>query len=981
MATYDLENPNTGLSLSVEMDAAPTQQQAREIFARFQQSGLNKVERGFKKQINPDTGKKFKAKDYYAQNIPDALGIPRDGFDPENGASFGLRTKLDFFRQKQDQAAILKNEFGEENVKGLNVGGDIKFLFKKDAKDKWKFVDPVQAEFADFTADIAGDILPTTGAIVAGIASIPSGPAGSAIAAGATEFGVGLVQDMVAKGLTDGVDFEGFEEIKDRAGQAALTTAVDYGTMKVGRLLPKGLFRKQGSDLATRELAEIDEIIKGGVPRYMMKGEAAIGKLQDIANRYPDGAIAKTLEDARQQIGKLVEDGVLPRRLEDNATRDILARGLDTLVKQTDDEIKAITRTLENLKVEKETLKLSKGSAKAAEQIEILKARKIFQENLENRVKNLRTKSLVSPEQYGLNLQQRLGTRFVEREAQGNKLFEEAYQNLANTNTNAGRLGNIFARTKNDVLLDLEDEVIQKLAPGATAGVDVTLRKLDDIADQSVSFKQLNEIIQLVEERTKRGSTTPGVTAGSFRQLAESLRNERARLLRSTDAKGRRSFTNANRFFRDEILPNREGAVFNAIKAEAGDSFDQAIKLFQSGREFKLPRMSSGGTQIIENALSSPKAVQNFLRAEGNTSEARRLLRETWLASKGLEAGKPFSKKSLNFSSKDFDIAAQLWDKKLAGGFSRKVDDLRRIAKFAATEDEEVAGMAAESFNKLMLESDEALNKQMSKIAEQEVAANKRLKELTSQRFIKMMNEGTLPLPSNQNGMELFAQGFLKATPADIDKLVARIGRDSPESLPSLRMSVYNDILQRAGRGTDDAQMGRLGYQLWNPEKLDGILRKEGPKLKKIIGTENFNQLQKLNKGLKRFAVKRPTGEEEALKASAAASFGGVSIFLSNITQNVKDKLISAAFTAEMALPFPVQKMLTADSYDRMMEMMTRGLFMTSRGTQALLQQAEADPEFRKFLTETYAQLIETSSESKEKPRLSVNRDGAEPVR
>ena len=45
MATYDLENPNTGLSLSVEMDAAPTQQQAREIFARFQQSGLNKVER------------------------------------------------------------------------------------------------------------------------------------------------------------------------------------------------------------------------------------------------------------------------------------------------------------------------------------------------------------------------------------------------------------------------------------------------------------------------------------------------------------------------------------------------------------------------------------------------------------------------------------------------------------------------------------------------------------------------------------------------------------------------------------------------------------------------------------------------------------------------------------------------------------------------------------------------------------------------
>lgn len=967
MATYDLEDTRTGLQISVDLDSDPTEEDVANIFSQLRQDGLDKVRQGpdFERDeagniLRTPRGRRIKKKSraYYAEHIPDALGIPRDSFNPDKGAPLRVRKNIDFFRQKTDQAAILKSEYGDENVTALNVNGNPTFLFKD--KGEWRFVDPVGFDIGDVTADLAGDVAPTTAAIVAGVLALPSGPAGSALAAGAAEFSVGVAQDLAARSAFEDIDFDKYSVV-DRAGQAALTSAVDYGTMKVGRLIPKGVFRKQGSDLATQELREIEGVLKGGVPQAMFKGEATIGKLKDIADKYPEGAIAKTFEDARQQIGKLVDDGVNPVGLSDEAARDILAKGLDNFVRQTGDEISAVNRTLDNLAAQKETLKLSKGSAKALEQKARAEAAEVFNKALEARVKNLRTQAYVSPEKTGKTLQGRLANQFVEREAQGNRLFEEAYGNLANSTTNAGRLGRIFERTKNDVILDIEDDVISKLAPSAAAGVDVTLKKLDEIADQSVTFKQLNEIIQLVEERTKRASATPGAQAGAYRRLGDQLRSERARLLRAADPKARASFANANRFFRDDILPNREGAVYNAIKAEAGDSYSKAIELAEKRMNFTLPRMVSGGTKVINDALSNPKAARDFLRAEGNTSEARKLLREQWLASKGLEAGKPIDPKSLKFSKLDLDIADVLWDKKLAGGFGRKRRDLEDIANFAASRGAAIDGIAADTLEKLVLTSDDAIAREMKKVAKDEIAAKDRLNKLTSQRFIKMMNKGELPLPSNQNGMEMFASGFLKSSPADIDTLMTKMAIEAPEMLPALKLSIYNDILFRAGRGTDDAQMGRLGYQLWNPEKLDDILRKEGPKIKKIVGKESFDQLDRMNKGLKRFAVARPSGEEEALKASAAASFGGISLFLSNISGNVKDRIISAAFASEAAIPFPIQKMLTADSYDKMMEVITRYLFAGSRGVQALLQQAEADPEFRKWLTETYTQLIETS--------------------
>jgi hypothetical protein len=272
-----------------------------------------------------------------------------------------------------------------------------------------------------------------------------------------------------------------------------------------------------------------------------------------------------------------------------------------------------------------------------------------------------------------------------------------------------------------------------------------------------------------------------------------------------------------------------------------------------------------------------------------------------------------------------------------------------------------------------MMQSDKSITAEMAGIAKKEIAARAELRKLQSQRLIKLYNSGELPLPSNPVGMESFAPGLLASELADIKLLMSKIAKDDPETLDSLRNAVYNDILSKAGRGTDAAQMGRLGYQLWDPKKMESILTKDATKLKLILGDKGFEQLTKWNNGLKRFSTKRPGQEAEQFAQGATASLGGIQLFFSNIGDKVKNRLLATALTGEIALPFPIKKMLTAESYDRAIEGMTKFTFLTTKGLTGLLKQAEADPEFRRWLTETYTDLTESAEQERLRKAQSID--------
>ncbi len=966
MALFELEDFDTGKKLQVELDAAPSEDEVASIFDDFREENLRMVREGPGYETD-ETGQfrrtargrriKQKSKEYYGQYVPDALGIPKKDFDIGRGAPIGIRTKLDFFRDKTSQGAVLANEYGAENVTAINVGGDPKFLFKD--KGKWSFVDPVGFDIGDVTADLAGDVIPTTAAIIGGVAAIPSGPAGSAATAATAQFSAGVIQDSIARGLTRGVDFDPVDIVVDRAKEAVLTGALDYATMKTGRAITKGLLRREGTDLATQELKEISQVLNKELPQYVYQGETKLNNFVELGEKFPDGAIAKFTEDVRDNVGRMVDDGINPRGLSPEENTRILARGVGNAVDQAQSEINVIEQGLKDLAERKSKIGMSRGAAKASEKLEREKAKKVFNENLENKAKDLRARTDVSPEQAGKTLQQLVARQAVRREARSSQLFDEAYAGLEGVGTTPGKLSEIFSKFKGDAILDAEGEVISSIAPQAVTKAGTVVKKFDELDEMafggpSISFKQLNEMIQLI-------SAKPG---NEFKQLANALRSERSRLLDqpSVSSSAKQRFNDANIFFRDEILPNRIGSIGKATKAGEGANYADAIQAAKRGEDFTVPRLASEGTTVLDDALKTPGSVEAFLKASGNTPAARNILRERFLASKGLVAGEPIPKKALKLTPKEKDIFKKLYDEDVALQKIKIFDDL---ARFSEQKDDFVEGLTADTFNKLMMQSDKSITSEMAGIAKKEIAARAELRKLQSQRLIKLYNSGELPLPSNPVGMESFAPGLIASKPADIKLLMSKIAKDDPETLDALRNAVYNDILSKAGRGTDAAQMGRLGYQLWEPKKMESILAKDATKLKLILGDKGFEQLTKWNNGLKRFSVKRPGQETEQFAQGATASLGGIQLFFSNIGDKVKNRLLSNALTAEIALPFPVQKMLTAESYDRAIEGITKFSFLTSKGLTGLLKQAEADPEFRRWLTETYTDLTESSEQGR----------------
>ena len=111
--------------------------------------GMPVVQSKGKKLIRED------AKTFYARKIPEALGVSEDKFNPDKGVPFGLRARMDALPTQSDRMAVLRSKYGEENVKSFNLNGADSIVFKHE--DEWRMADPIGFEFADFTADIAGD--------------------------------------------------------------------------------------------------------------------------------------------------------------------------------------------------------------------------------------------------------------------------------------------------------------------------------------------------------------------------------------------------------------------------------------------------------------------------------------------------------------------------------------------------------------------------------------------------------------------------------------------------------------------------------------------------------------------------------------------------------------------------------------------------------------------------------------------------------
>jgi hypothetical protein len=412
MPEYTIET-DTGLSLTLEADGEITEEDVRALLKNRQKEAVLKLQEG-PGFTDAKSGRrrriKQKAEKFYPEYISQALNIPKEKFNYSKGLPMGIRSKMDFLQNLSSQAALLRNEYGEDNVASLNLNGKPSLLYRDLKADEWRLADSLEFELADFTADIAGDIAPT----------------------------------------------------------------------KTGSLL-KGLIGKEGTDLATKEVLEVGDVLNRKIPTYMQQGEEGIRRAQDIAEKFPNSAPARFFADIRDAAGQRIVNEFGIEELSEEASEKILRDGLETMTAQASDDIAKINARLDDFAASKEKLSgIKEGQITAQAKKE---AKDAFNAELQRKAKNVTTKGSVSPEKSGLSFQRRMAEQYVETEAQSKRLWSDAYFKLQNVRASASELQSVFGKTKNQAILDNEDEVIAVLAPGGRTASGRAVNSLEEIAE------------------------------------------------------------------------------------------------------------------------------------------------------------------------------------------------------------------------------------------------------------------------------------------------------------------------------------------------------------------------------------------------------------------------------------------------------------------------------------------------------------------
>lgn len=974
MAQYKLTN-SEGLSITVSSDTPPTEEDAIAVFNNVQSQGLLALSLGDRQIKELKARRKGseprKVKESYGsfvdREMPRALGIPSEKWDSKNGASLSTRTALGFIANEADKFQYLTGAYGSDNVRSINIAGRNNFIFRDTKDNKWRFVDgESRLELADFTADLASEILPTAASIVGGltglVAGSPTGPGAvvTSAAASAAAYGtVGTIQDVAARKVL-GFDAEVKETALRRGKEAAIGGVIDIATMKLGRPILSLVGRKV-KGISSPAMDEIDAIYRQGIdmPSVFRESEARLFRAQEIANRYPNSATARFFEDVRTKAGLVMEERVGYSLQSAQQSENTLRLAFDTLSKQFNDDISKISNSLENLSASIVAAREATGVGSLKEFKGI--ATDEYNKKLVDQIQGLSLDVSISPERLGRKSQEILTSVFAANKQQKDLLYRQANELLQDSSVSASAVAEIFNQFPETAILDANNLVAGILNPNMLKTAEKATETLFDIGDELVSFAQLNQSIQVLEQATARnGSLAVSPNAGVARQITEKLRGLRGEILNSAPKPAQEAFERAQNFYMNTYLPADQ--VFGKlVKPRIGQSVDQVIRGDIGTKDLDFVFNAS---KVMKNITENSSRIKDVLRYSNNNPELRNSMRTSWMQSKGLIAGQPIPPISLK--PQDYDIIETLWNKD-------KVKVFQDLQKTVNGKDDFIATFSGQ-LQDIAKANSKAADEKLIKLLDQEAAQKKRLDSLVSTKFVKMMNDGRIPLPDNGVTMGTLSEGLMKASPADLNNFLDTINKTGSLSLRGhLENAVIYDLIRVSGAKTDEAQMGRMGYQLWNPELMEKKLRNTDYRtnLNQIFGKDRVDSMEVWNNAIKRFSVDRPVKEYE-IKTGSTANEKGIQFFFSNVTNAVKNRVTSAMLTFAIrsdafiakATPALRKQVITEEVYDDMLLSLQKGLFSSSKGLQILQSHSEQDPVFRDWVTSQYADVFSSESQT-----------------
>jgi len=497
-------------------------------------------------------------------------------------------------------------------------------------------VDEQGASLADFTADIAGDVLPTAGAIAGGVAGLAGGIPGSIAGAAAGGALVRGAQDVATRALSD-EDIR-LGDIAKRAGkEAAVGAVVDVATLGTGRLASKVFKSKLTGDASAQAFAKVaDDVPEGAFTPRMMQGEEALTREVGI-----EGQVGGRVGDARQAIHSAAEREVGQvsteafQRFTQKATRE-----RDELMKSVPEGDKKLAAQIEKQYQDK-IKRFGAGEGRVVSDI----GDEVLRDSVEPALKASRAKK--------------------------NELY-------ATFDNESAKAGGIFTAKE---VGDKFDRVIAKNGMKNTKGIESVKREMQEAIDEGKSYtlKEIDDLISNVTDAMPDGvlkSKTAQQVSAELADSLDSLVKRRAKQYPSLN----KAWKDANAYYKDTYTKFGRGGIGGATKDASGETV-------LSGQGF------------IQSILSDPRQVKNIvsIAKEGGISPSvlKGRLKEAFLTSKGVHKGNP-----LKLSQADRGVVQELWGKRglrrlesIERGMKAKPDELE--AYLGALSDKQAAAAKA----------------------------------------------------------------------------------------------------------------------------------------------------------------------------------------------------------------------------------------------------------------------------------------------
>lgn len=922
----------------------------------FQKQSQQELEKGFP-ALSGDERKK-----QIAKHTARAIGIRDSEFDANSGMGKWGRLKLSLLTDEKSKIDYLEKTYGRENLNVVDVGGKQKILFRdeNETKGKWSAVDEEGVSLADFTSDIAGEVIPTVtsvaGAIGGGLlgsAVAPGvGTVGGAVVGGALGEVAGAAQDVIARKLL-GVDVNARQIAESRRDRALVGGVLDVATAGATKMFKPVITKFVGDKILSTSVKETLESLERQTAKTGLKEDLApLLAASDASQAARTRRLSKTPEGREASlIGKFHD---LTREITETA-RGRLKSDVpieEVIVKKANEMrelAKSNAREVANLKREaaaagreatKEKSAMSyavrrkmeaKAAAEAAEQ----------EKAIDYTIDKLIQKQLKGADKLRQAAGEKIRTSVLGGADADEKIVDDFY-NKADQMMNAPMslykirdkhslkpVEKAFSKVmKKFSIARVGDENSYKLLEarfGKTIADDLLTLEADIAADTVVGIKKLNAMVRRIESRVNwKKEAAFSEDERIIKDLAVSMRKVRDDAFEKIGSAPAQAFKDANKEYRKRILPRTENITKSARQKIAGGS-DDAV----------------ANERLVDEALSDSQSIRQTIRSADNPKEMRELLQQQYSASI-IDVG---TRRAI---AMDKDKIFALWpiksERDVVVKRLNRINELIENRKITP-ETVHASQVAAELGDPLT----PSAARQMQ-LLERAAKIEAEGKEAAFQA-LKKMAKGEAAIPEN---IQAFRREFVDLDAGDQKKLLDKLSKSEKKSLQSASLE---ELIERHQRGAQKSSRFDGSSPIFNPDTMYDDLKKHSSKWRTAMGDETYEDMLDAATILRKekipASVDPATGNTFVPKANIGGGGGGGGGIIFYATGPVRwlgrkamDILHGSGRIAGIFEEFATTKTLDPDTFRNIII----GSMATTEGLHSVMDEADKDPKFKEWL-------------------------------